>query len=197
MRNAVSSEALDQIFRTARTYNGWSDTTVDEGIARDLYDLLKWGPTSANSCPARFVWVRSPEGKARLAGLAAEKNRPKILAAALTVIIGNDLDFPDVLSKLLPHNAEMAQRGFAQPGLGEVKAMGNGSLQGAYLIIAARALGLDCGPMSGFDNAAVDAEFFAGTQVKSNFLCNLGYGDHSKVFARSPRFDFASVCTLL
>jgi 3-hydroxypropanoate dehydrogenase len=110
MRNAVSSEALDQIFRTARTYNGWSDTPVDEGIVRDLYGLLRWGPTSANSCPARFVWVRSPEGKARLAGLAAEKNRPKILAAPLTVIIGNDLDFPDVLSKLLPHNAEMAQK---------------------------------------------------------------------------------------
>ena len=123
MRNAVSSEALDQIFRTARTYNGWSDTPVDEGIVRDLYDLLKRGPTSANSCPARFVWVRSPEGKARLAGLAAEKNRPKILAAPLTVIIGNDLDFPDVLSKLLPHNAEMAQKVFAQPGLAEVTSL--------------------------------------------------------------------------
>src|SRR6267142_2197896 len=123
MRNAVSSEALDQIFRTARTYNGWSVTPVDEGIVRDLYDLLKRGPTSANSCPARFVWVRSPEGKARLAGLAAEKNRPKILAAPLTVIIGNDLDFPDVLSKLLPHNAEMAQKVFAQPGLAEVTSL--------------------------------------------------------------------------
>src|SRR5712675_476615 len=197
MRNAISSEPLDQIFRTARTYNGWSDTPVDEGIVRDLYDLLKWGPTSANSCPARFVWVRSPEGKAQLAALAAEKNRPKILAAPLTVIIGNDLDFPDVLSKLLPHNAENAQKVFAQPGLAEVTAIRNGSLQGAYLIIAARALGLDCGPMSGFDNAGVDVEFFAGTEVKSNFLCNFGYGDHSKIFARLPRFDFASVCTLL
>ena len=199
MRNAVSSEALDQIFRTARTYNGWSDTparrqldstTVDEGIARDLYDLLKWGPTSANSCPARFVWVRSPEGKARLAGLAAEKNRPKILAAPLTVIIGNDLDFPDVLSKLLPHNAEMAQRVFAQPGLAEVTAMRNGSLQGAYLIIAARALGLDCGPMSAFDNAGVDQAFFAGTRIQSNFICCLGYGRPDSLFPRNPRLTF-------
>src|SRR5258705_33617 len=146
MRNILSSAALDQIFRTARTYNGWSDTGVGEGVVRDLYDLLKWGPTSANSCPARFVWVRSPEGKAQLAALAAEKNGPKILAAPLTVIIGNDLDFPDALPKLLPHNADTAQKVFAQPGLAEVTAMRNGSLQGAYLIIAARALGLDCGP---------------------------------------------------
>src|ERR1700755_1405421 len=108
MKNAVSTEALDQIFRTARTYNGWSASPVDEGIVRELYDLLKLGPTSANSCPARFVWVRTPEGKARLAGLAAEKNRPKILEAPLTVIVGNDLNFPDALSKLLPHNAETA-----------------------------------------------------------------------------------------
>src|ERR1700719_3112897 len=120
MRNAISSEALDQIFRTARTYNGWSDTPVDEGIVRDLYDLLRWGPTSANCCPARFVWVRSSEGKAQLAGLAAEKNRPKILEAPLTVIIGNDLDFPDSLPKLLPHNAEMVKKASRQPGSAEV-----------------------------------------------------------------------------
>src|SRR5882762_4039294 len=138
MKHALSSEPLDQIFRTARTYNGWSDTPVDERTVRDLYDLLKWGPTSANSCPARFVWVRSSEGKAKLAGLTAEKNRPKILEATLTVIIGNDLDFPDRLPKLLPHNSETAQKVFAQPGLAEVTAMRNGSLQGAYLIIAAR-----------------------------------------------------------
>src|SRR5712672_4003870 len=204
MRNAVSSEALDQIFRTARTYNGWSDTAVDEGVVRNLYDLLKWGPTSANSCPARFVWVRSPEGKAQLAALAVEKNRPKILAAPLTVIIGNDLDFPDALPKLLPHNAETAQKVFAQPGLAEVMAMRNGSLQGAYLIIAARALGLDCGPMSGFDHAKVDEEFFAAGKpcfgcdqeffpeghVKTNFLCNLGYGDPGALHPRLPRLPF-------
>jgi 3-hydroxypropanoate dehydrogenase len=190
MRHAISSEALDQIFRTARTYNGWADTPVDEGMVRDLYDLLRWGPTSANSCPARFVWVQSLEGKALLAGLAAEKNRPKILEAPLTVIIGNDLDFPDKLPKLLPHNAETAQKAFAQPDLAEVTAMRNGSLQGAYLIIAARALGLDCGPMSGFDNAGVDQAFFAGTRIQSNFICSLGQGRADSLFPRNPRLTF-------
>jgi 3-hydroxypropanoate dehydrogenase len=190
MKKALSSEPLDQIFRTARTYNGWSDTPVDEGTVRDLYDLLKWGPTSANSCPARFVWVRSPEGKARLAGLAAEKNRPKILAAPLTVIIGNDLDFQREFPKLLPHAAEMAQKAFADPALAEVTAMRNGSLQGAYLIIAARALGLDCGPMSGFDNAGVDQAFFAGTRIQSNFICSLGHGRPDSLRPRNPRLAF-------
>src|ERR1700674_540689 len=190
MRNAISSESLDQIFRTARTYNGWSDTPVDEGIVRDLYDLLKWGPTSANSCPARFVWVRSSEGKAQLAGLAAEKNRPKILEAPLTVIIGNDLDFPNQFPKLLPYNAETAQKAFAEPALAEGTAMRNGSLQGAYLIIAARALGLDCGPMSGFDNAGVDQAFFAGTRIKSNFICSLGYRKPCSPLPRNTRLTF-------
>jgi 3-hydroxypropanoate dehydrogenase len=190
MKHALSSEPLDQIFRTARTYNGWSDTPVDEGTVRDLYDLLKWGPTSANSCPARFVWVRSPEGKARLAGLTAEKNRPKLLAAPLTVIIGNELDFQREFPKLLPHAAEMAQKAFADPALAEVTAMRNGSLQGAYLIIAARALGLDCGPMSGFDNAGVDQAFFAGTRIQSNFICCLGHGSPDSVFPRNPRLTF-------
>ncbi|HEY3656200.1 MAG TPA: malonic semialdehyde reductase [Steroidobacteraceae bacterium] len=190
MKTALSSEPLDQIFRTARTYNGWSDTPVDERTVRDLYDLLKWGPTSANSCPARFVWVRSPEAKAQLAGLAAEKNRPKILEAPLTVIIGNDLDFQREFPKLLPHAAEMAQKAFADPALAEVTAMRNGSLQGAYLIIAARALGLDCGPMSGFDNAGVDQAFFAGTRTQSNFICCLGHGRPDSLFPRNPRLTF-------
>jgi 3-hydroxypropanoate dehydrogenase len=190
MANAVSSEAVDQIFRTARTYNEWLETTVDERVVRDLYDLLKWGPTSANVSPARFVWVRSPEGKAKLAAFAAERNQPKILAAPLTVIIGNDLDFADKLPKLLPHNAEAIQKAFAQPGVAEVTASRNGSLQGAYLIIAARALGLDCGPMSGFDNAGVDQAFFAGTRIKSNFICSLGYGKPGSPFPRNPRLTF-------
>ena len=159
MRSAVSSESLDQIFRSARTYNGWTDTPVEERVVRDLYDLLKWGPTSANSSPARFVWVRSAEGKAKLAGLASQKNQPKILEAPLTVIIGNDIGFADALPKLMPHNTQATQKAFAAPGVSEVTAMRNGSLQGAYLIIAARALGLDCGPMSGFDNASVDRAF--------------------------------------
>jgi 3-hydroxypropanoate dehydrogenase len=190
MRGAVSAESLDQIFRSARTYNGWTDTPVEEGMVRDLYDLLKWGPTSANSSPARFVWVRTTEGKAKLAGLAAEKNRPKILEARLTVIIGNDLDFADALPKLMPQNAEATQKAFSQPGMSEVTAMRNGSLQGAYLIIAARALGLDCGPMSGFDNAGVDRAFFAGTRTQSNFICSIGYGTPDSVFPRNPRLTF-------
>jgi 3-hydroxypropanoate dehydrogenase len=190
MTNATSSEALDQLFRTARTYNEWSETDVDERTVRDIYDLLKWGPTSANVCPARFVWVRSSEEKTKLAALAAERNQPKILAAPLTVIVGNDLDFADRLPKLLPHNAEAIQKVFAQPGVAEVTAMRNGSLQGAYLIIAARALGLDCGPMSGFDNAAVDRAFFAGTRIQSNFICCLGYGKPGSPFPRNPRLTF-------
>jgi 3-hydroxypropanoate dehydrogenase len=190
MRSAVSSESLDQIFRSARTYNGWTDTRVEEGVVRDLYDLLKWGPTSANCSPARLVWIRSTEGKAKLAGLALEKNRPKILEAPLTVIIGNDLDFADALPKLMPHNAEAMQKAFAAPGMFEVTAMRNGSLQGAYLIIAARALGLDCGPMSGFDNAGVDRVFFAGTRTQSNFICSIGYGKPDSLFPRNPRLTF-------
>ena len=190
MRRAISSESLDQILRSARTSNGWTDTPVEERVLRDLYDLLKWGPTSANSSPARFVWVRSPQGKAKLAGLAWEKNQPKILGAPLTVIIGNDVGFADALPKLMPHNAEAIQKSFAAPGVAEATAMRNGTLQGAYLIIAARALGLDCGPMSGFDNAGVDRAFFAGTRIQSNFLCSIGYGDPASVFPRNPRLSF-------
>jgi 3-hydroxypropanoate dehydrogenase len=188
--NALEPAALDQLFRTARTFNEWSETPIDERVVRELYDLLKWGPTSANSCPARFVWVRSPEGKSQLASLAMDKNRPKIVAAPLTVIIGNDLDFPDMLPRLFPARGEMMRQTFRQPGLNEVTAMRNGTLQGAYLIIAARALGLDCGPMSGFDNAAVDRAFFVGTRIQSNFICSLGYGKPNSAFPRNPRLNF-------
>lgn len=190
MRNAISADALGQIFRSARTYQGWTDTPVEEGVVRDLYELLKWGPTSANSSPARFVWVRSPEGKARLAELAFEKNRHKILQAPLTVIIGNDLGFADRMPTLMPHNAEAMQKAFAAPGMAEVTAMRNGTLQGAYLIIAARALGLDCGPMSGFDNAGVDRAFFAGTRIQSNFICSIGHGYEGSLFPRNSRLSF-------
>jgi 3-hydroxypropanoate dehydrogenase len=144
----------------------------------------------ANLSPARFVWVRSPEGKAKLTELAFERNRPKILQAPVTVIIGNDVAFADRLPTLLRHNAEAMQKAFAAPGMAEVTAMRNGSLQGAYLIIAARALGLDCGPMSGFDNAGVDKAFFAGTRIQSNFICSIGHGDEASVFPRNPRLSF-------
>ncbi len=181
---------LDVLFRTARTFNEWSDQGVDEHLVRELYDLLKWGPTSANSCPARFVWVRSAEGKALLTSLAMESNRAKIQAAPLTVIIGKDLAFPDTMPKLFPDRGEMMRQMFSEPRLAEVTAMRNGSLQGAYLIIAARALGLDCGPMSGFDNAAVDQAFFSGTRIQSNFICSLGYGNPGSAFPRNPRLTF-------
>jgi 3-hydroxypropanoate dehydrogenase len=186
----LPAAALDQLFRSARTPNGWTDEAVTEDTLRALYDLYKWGPTSANSSPARFVWVRSAEGKATLASLAMEANRSKILAAPVTVIIGHDLDFPETMPKLFPARGEMMRQWFRQPGVAEVTAMRNGSLQGAYLIIAARALGLDCGPMSGFDNAGVDQAFFAGTRIQSNFICSLGHGQPESVFPRNPRLSF-------
>ena len=187
---ALPQSALDQLFLTARTYNEWSDLPVDERTVRNLYDLFKWGPTSANSCPARFVWVRSSEGKSQLASLAAEMNRAKIMAAPLTVIVGYDLAFPETMPKLFPARGEMMRQAFLQPGVAEVTAARNGSLQGAYLIIAARALGLNCGPMSGFDNAGVDRAFFSGTRIKSNFICSLGYGKPGTLFPRNPRLTF-------
>jgi 3-hydroxypropanoate dehydrogenase len=190
LANPLPAAALDQLFRTARTYNDWSDETVSDDTLRALYDLVKWGPTSANASPARFVWVRSAEGKARLASHAMELNRPKILAAPVTVIIGHDLDFPDTMPKLFPARGEMMQQYFKQPGVAEVTAMRNGTLQGGYLIVAARSLGLDCGPMSGFDNAAVDREFFAGTRIQSNFICSLGHGKPESVWPRNPRLTF-------
>jgi len=190
MANPIPASALDQLFRHARTPNDWAPTPIDDATVHALYDLLKWGPTSANSTPARFVWVRSAEGKAQLASLAMEANRPKILAAPLTAIIGNDLDFPETMPKLFPARGEMMKQMFKQPGVAEVTAMRNGSLQGAYLIIAARALGLDCGPMSGFDNAGVDKAFFAGTNIHSNFICCLGHGKPESIFPRNPRLTF-------
>jgi 3-hydroxypropanoate dehydrogenase len=190
MTSALSNQSLDQIFRSARTPNGWTDRPVEEDTVRQIYNLMKWGPTSANSSPARFVWVRSTDGKATLSGLAAESNKQKILQAPVTVIIGHDLDFAGKLPKLMPHAAEVMQQYFAAPGVAEVTAMRNGTLQGAYLIIAARALGLDCGPMSGFDNAGVDKAFFSGTRIQSNFICSIGYGEPASVFPRNPRLSF-------
>jgi 3-hydroxypropanoate dehydrogenase len=191
MSSELQPAALDQLFRNARTYNGWQDVPLDERIVREIYDLLKWGPTSANCSPARFVWVRSPAGKAKLSSLAMENNRAKILAAPVTVVVGNDPSFPETLPKLFPLRGEMMKQMFLQqPALTAVTAMRNGSLQGAYLIIAARALGLDCGPMSGFDNAGVDKAFFAGTQIQSNFICSLGHGQPGAVMPRSPRLPF-------
>jgi 3-hydroxypropanoate dehydrogenase len=190
MTEQLDSATLDQLFRTARTRNGWASRPVTEQQLRELYDLMKMGPTSANCCPARFVWVTSAEAKAKLAAHASRTNGPKIIAAPVTVIIGYDLDFAEHLPTLFPHRGKEMQAAFKDPQIAQTTAFRNGSLQGAYLIIAARALGLDCGPMSGFNNEAVDREFFANTRVKSNFLCSIGYGTDENLFARHPRLSF-------
>jgi 3-hydroxypropanoate dehydrogenase len=190
MSNKMDPQALDQLFRLARTRNGWTDRPVAEAQIRELYDLLKLGPTSANSCPARFVWVRTAEGKGRLAALVSRTNKPKVLAAPVTVIVGYDLDFAERLPELFPARGEKMQEVFRDEALAKVTAQRNSSLQGGYLIMAARALGLDTGPMSGFDNDRVDAEYFAGTRIKSNFICSLGYGSDENLFPRNPRLSF-------
>ena len=186
----LSDAALGQLFRGARTRNGWTDRPVSEDQIRELYDLLKLGPTSANSCPARFIWVRTAEGKARLAALVSQTNAPKVRAAPVTVIVGYDLDFADRLPVLFPARGEKMKEIFRDGALAQTTAFRNSSLQGGYLILAARALGLDTGPMSGFDNERVDAEFFAGTRIKSNFICSLGYGSDENLFPRNPRLSF-------
>lgn len=188
--------ALDQLFRSARTHNGWLDRPVPDNLLVELHDLMKWGPTSANCWPLRTVFVKSPEAKARLLPLLMEGNRAKTEAAPVTAILGMDLAFYEKLPRLFPHTDAKAWFIGNQP-LIEATAFRNSSLQGAYLMIAARALGLDCGPMSGFDAAAVDAAFFAGTQIKTNFICNLGYGDPTALFPRSPRPAFEEVCTIV
>src|ERR1700733_2292084 len=190
MSNKLDNLALDQLFRTARTRNGWTDRPVTEQQLRELYDTLKFGPTSANCCPARFVWVRSAEGKSRLSALASANNQAKILAAPVTVIVGYDLDFAEQIPKLFPARAGAMKAAFKDPVVAQTTAFRNGTLQGAYLILAARALGLDCGPMSGFNNEAVDSEFFANTRIKSNFICSIGYGSNENLFPRNPRLTF-------
>jgi 3-hydroxypropanoate dehydrogenase len=191
MHPKLDAPALDTLFRTARTRNGWSPEPVSEDQLRELYDLFKWGPTSGNSSPARFVWVRSEPGKAKLSALASEANRPKILAAPVTVIVGYDLDFPEQMPRLFPARGEAMRSMFkSSPVITETNAFRNSSLQGAYLILAARALGFDCGPMSGFDNAGVDREFFADTRIRSNFICSIGHGTDEKLFPRNPRLTF-------
>lgn len=187
---ALPAASLDQLFRQARTYNEWDSREVDDQTVHELYELLKWGPTAANSSPARFVWVKSTEGKAKLSALAMDVNRLKILAAPITVIVGYDLAFSETMPTLFPARGEAMRQMFQEPGIAEVTARRNSSLQGAYLLIAARALGLDCGPMSGFDNAGVDREFFAGTRIQSNFICSLGYGKPGTPFPRNPRLSF-------
>lgn len=191
MSQPLNVVALDQLFRTARTYNGYLDQPVSTEQLHAIWDLLKMGPTSANMLPARLVWCTSAEAKAKLAQFCLPANAEKVLAAPVTVIIGMDIDYHEQLPWLFPHADAKAWFDGNEP-LREVSAMRNSSLQGAYFILAARALGLDTGAMSGFSNEAVDAAFFADTpRVKSNFISTLGYGDPATIFERSPRPDFA------
>jgi Nitroreductase len=189
----LDAAALDLLFREARTHNGWQDKPVSEETLRAVWDLAKMGPTSANSSPARIVFVVSAAAKEKLEPALNEGNVAKTMAAPVTAIIGYDMAFHDRLPELFPH-ADARSWFVGNDALIAATAFRNGSLQGAYLMMAARALGLDCGPMSGFDTAKVDAAFFAGTQVKSNFLCNLGYGDPAKLHARNKRLSFDEAC---
>jgi 3-hydroxypropanoate dehydrogenase len=185
----LSDQALAQLFRDARTHNGWQNKPVDETLLRQLLELTLLGPTSANSSPGRFVFVKTPEGKEKLRLALSAGNLEKTMAAPVTVIVGMDMAFYEHLPKLFPH-ADARSWFAGNERLIADTAFRNSTLQGGYLILAARSLGLDTGPMSGFDQAKVDEAFFAGTTVKSNFLINLGYGDPTKLFARSPRFSF-------
>jgi 3-hydroxypropanoate dehydrogenase len=188
--------STEQLFTEARTQNGFGPTPVSDETLRALYDLLKWGPTSANSSPARFLFVRSDEAKARLIACLNPGNVQKVREAPVTAIIGMDMAFHDQLPLLFPHTD--ARSWFAGNDAKTAEtAFRNSSLQGGYLILAARALGLDCGPMSGFDASRMDAAFWGGTSVKTNFICALGTGDPAKVFARNPRLPFEQACRLL
>ena len=192
----LADPALDQLFRQARTQNAWADTPVSEATLHRLYDLLKWAPTSANCSPGRFVFVQSEQAKEKLAPHLSSSNRAKAMAAPVCVIVAYDLDFAEQLPKLFPHDLT-AKHWFSDPAVQLETAFRNSSLQGAYLIMAARSLGLDCGPMSGFDKAKVDEAFFAGTTCVSNFLVNLGQGDPAGLFDRLPRFAFDEVCRVV
>jgi 3-hydroxypropanoate dehydrogenase len=200
MGKPIGDTDLDQIFRTARTRRGWTDEETPEVLIRATYDLLKMAPTSSNICPARFMFVRTPEGKARLEPHLDEGNRKQTMAAPWTAIIAYDLDFKSKLGKLIPHNPN-AHEWFADPGNAEWNAQQSGTLQGAYLIIAARAMGLDCGPMNGFRREGVDKEFFANDPEtkswRSNFLCNIGHGDDTRLRPRAPRLDFDEACRII
>lgn len=197
MAKAIDAAALDQLFRTARTHNKWQDKDVPDSLLKDLVDVMKMGPTSANCQPARIKFVKSAAAKARLAPFLSEGNRAKTMTAPVCAIIGFDLEFFENLPRVFPHN--QAAKGWftSSPAHAETTAFRNGSLQGAYFILAARALGLDTGPMSGYDQAGVDKEFFPGGKIKSNFLCSIGYGDPSGVMGRLPRLAFDEMAEIL
>jgi len=194
--SVLTDDALDTLFRDARTHNGWQDKPVGEATLHQLWDLLKMGPTSANCLPARLIFVTSDAAKARLKPHLMEGNVDKVMAAPVTAIIGHDLNFHEHLPELFPHTD--AKSWFeGNDALIQETAFRNATLQGGYLILAARALGLNCGPMSGFDQDGVNQEFFAGTNIKANFLCSIGYGTDENLFDRSPRPDFDMFCSIV
>jgi len=192
----IKDTCLDQIFREARTHNAWLDKDVPDALLHELVDLAKLGPTSANCSPARILFVKSQAAKEKLKPHLSEGNRDKTMKAPVCAIIGYDLDFYEHLPKLFPHTDARSWFAGDEQKIFDT-AFRNGTLQGAYLIVAARALGLDCGPMSGFDSTGLDRNFFAGTNTGSNFLCNLGYGDGAKLLPRSPRFAFDEMARIL
>lgn len=195
MTAPISDEAIARLFLDARSHNAWLDKDVPEALLHRLVDIMKMGPTSANCSPARIVFVRSREAKEQLRPLLSEGNVEKTMTAPVCAIIGHDIEFYEHLPKLFPHTDARSWFAGQQQKIADT-AFRNGTLQGAYLMLAARALGLDCGPMSGFDHAGVDRAFFSGTTVRSNFLCNLGYGDPKGLFARSPRFSFDEIARI-
>jgi len=211
MGEPIANAAMDTLFREARSYTTWQARPVTDQTLRDLYDLLKWAPTSANAAPARFAFLRSTDAKERLRPALAPLNVEKTMTAPVTVIVAYDMKFYEQLPKLFPHSPGMVKLFESNAEMVEATAKRNSSLQGAYLIMAARALGLDCGPMSGFDHAKVDEEFFAAGKpcfgcdqeffaeghVRTNFLCNLGYGDPGTLHPRLPRLSFSEACSLL
>ena len=195
----LSADGMDLIFRNARSNNGWRAQPVSDAQLRELYELMQWAPTTMNTNPARILFLRSAEAKARLQPALSPGNLDKTMAAPVTAIIGFDTQFYELLPKLFPHNqnARSLFAGEEKKAHAETTAFRNGSMQGGYFILAARSIGLDCGPMSGFNNAKVDAEFFAGTGITANFLCNLGYGDPAGIFPRSPRLSFDEACSII
>ncbi|WP_336993172.1 malonic semialdehyde reductase [Lelliottia amnigena] len=196
MSEAITPTAIKTLFTEARTHNGWQETPVTDETLREIYDLMKWGPTSANCSPARIVFVRTPEGKEKLRSSLSSGNLEKTLAAPVTAIIAWDSEFYERLPELFPHGD--ARSWFtSSPALAEETAFRNSAMQAAYLIFACRALGLDTGPMSGFDRQKVDEAFFMGTTLKSNLLINIGYGDVSKLYGRLPRLSFEDACGLV
>lgn len=192
----LTKDALDTLFNAARTHNGWLDKPVSDAQLHQLYDLMKWGATSANTSPARIVFVRSAEEKQKLLSCMAEGNVEKTKSAPVTAIIGMDMAFYDKLPVLFPH-ADARSWFVGNTGLIEATAFRNSSLQGAYMMLAARAVGLDCGPMSGFDPEKINATFFADSTIKVNFICNLGYGNPEKLYPRSPRLSFDEACRII